>query len=147
MPLYNPIPSMTSSVAGISTSATQAQQETGTSTTVSVAPGTQHYHPSAAKGWVKANASGTATVSNNVSSVTDGGVGRVVVNWTTSFSTANYTATATAQKSTSLTDATTFICQQRDDTTASACHIDIIDSTGTAFADPSYTHVIAFGDL
>lgn len=72
--------------------ATQAEQETGTSTTVYVSPGRQQFHPSAAKVWVLFNGTGTPamTVGNNVSSITDTATGKWVVNFTTSFSTANY---------------------------------------------------------
>lgn len=126
--------------------ATQSDQETATSTTTLVTPGRQQFHPSAAKGWVKAASNGGSAVSFNVSSVTDGGVGRVVVNWTVPFSSANYIALGTAQYSTSLSAATTLIVQERTDTTASACHMDIIDSSGTAFQDPNYTNIAAWGD-
>jgi len=126
--------------------ATQSDQETATSITTLVTPGRQQFHPSAAKGWVKAASNGTSAVSFNVSSITDGGVGRVVVNWTVPFSSANYVALGTAQKSTSLSAATTLIVQERTDSTASACHMDIIDSSGTAFQDPNYTNIAAWGD-
>jgi hypothetical protein len=126
--------------------ATQADQEASSSETTIVTPARQQYHPSAAKGWVKANINGTSAVSFNVSSITDGGVGRVVVNWLVAFSSANYVPVATAQKNTSLTATTTLIAQERSDTTASACHIDVIDSNGTAFQDPTFTNIAAWGD-
>lgn len=75
-------------------SATQAQQETGTSTAFTVTPGVQKYHQSAAKAWgMYDQSSGTASLSSpsfNVSSITDGVTGVATINWTTAFSTAVY---------------------------------------------------------
>jgi hypothetical protein len=140
------LPTATGTVLSSADVATQTDQETATSTTTLVTSGRQQYHPSAAKGWVKAASNGTSAISFNVSSITDGGVGRVVVNWIIPFTSANYVPVATAQKNTSLTATTTLIAQERTDTTASACHIDIIDSNGTAFQDPNYTNIAAWGD-
>lgn len=74
------------------TSATQAQQETATSTTVFVSPGRQQYQPSASKAWVVFRGTGTvASLSSyNVSSITDNGTGDYTVNFTTAFSSADY---------------------------------------------------------
>jgi hypothetical protein len=76
--------------------ATQANQETATSTTTIVTPGRQQYHPSSAKGWVNWNTvtSSTITASYNVSSLTDNGVGDTSINWTTAFSAAASAAIA-----------------------------------------------------
>ena len=73
--------------------ATQAQQETASSTSVYVSPGRQQFHPSAAKAWCLFDGTGTPAVTGtpyNVSSITDNGTGDHTVNWTTSFSSANY---------------------------------------------------------
>ena len=70
--------------------ATQAQQETGTSTTVLVTPGRQQFHQSAAKAWVTMSHAGTITGSYNVTSVTDLGTGVMRVDLTTSFSSTSY---------------------------------------------------------
>lgn len=69
--------------------ATQAVQETGTSTSAAVTPGVQHFHQSAAKGWVSANVSGGINTSYNVTSVADTGTGIATVNWATDLSSAN----------------------------------------------------------
>jgi hypothetical protein len=140
------VPTSTGTMFTTADVATQANQETATSTTTLVTPGRQQFHPSAAKGWVKADSAGSSSASFNVSSITDGGVGRVVVNWIVPFSSANYVSQGTAQKNTSLTATTTLIAQERTDTTASACQMDIIDSNGTAFQDPNYTNITAWGD-
>lgn len=70
--------------------ATQSNQETATSTTTFVSPGTQQYHPSAAKCWCIFNSAGTVAASYNTTSITDNGVGDWTVNIGTDMSTANY---------------------------------------------------------
>lgn len=82
--------SWTAQAAG--TAATQADQETATSTTAYVSPGRQQYHPSAAKAWAKINTITTTSIlaSYNVTSVTDNGTGDTTVTFTTAFSSADY---------------------------------------------------------
>lgn len=80
-------------LAAVPSAATQAQQETASSTSVYVSPGRQQFHPSAAKAWCLFDGTGTPAVTGtpyNVSSITDNGTGDHTVNWTTSFSSANY---------------------------------------------------------
>lgn len=72
------------------TAAVQADQETGTSTTVAVVPGVQKFHPSACKAWATWGVTSTIDASFNVSSITDNGAGDWTVNFTTVFSSANY---------------------------------------------------------
>ena len=74
----------------IPAAATQANQETATSTTTYVSPGRQQFHPSAAKWWVVYTATPTLTTSYNVSSISSAGTGLTTVNFTTSFSSADY---------------------------------------------------------
>jgi hypothetical protein len=76
--------------------ATQADQETGTSTTTAVSPGRQHFHQSAAKLWLKCDHSGNlASPSYNITSVTDTGAGVVTVTIATDFSDADYAVNVT----------------------------------------------------
>ena len=75
------------------TAATQADQETATSTTTGVTPGRQQYHPSANKCSGHVTVSGgtpTLQYSYNVTSITDAGVGSLTVTIATDFSTAYY---------------------------------------------------------
>lgn len=75
------------------TAATQADQETATSTAVFSSPGRQQYHPSAAKFWAFVTVSaGTPTLqtSYNVTSITDTATGRLTVTIATDFSSANW---------------------------------------------------------
>lgn len=73
--------------------ASQSEMEAATSNTVVVTPGTFKYHPGATKGRARIyHSSGTPTLleSDNISSLTDIGVGQITVNHTSAFSTANY---------------------------------------------------------
>jgi hypothetical protein len=76
--------------------ASQAQQEAGSSTAVFVTPGRQHFHPSAAKFWVKCGVAADVVVSHNVTSVADTATGRVTVTIATDFSGADWCAHATS---------------------------------------------------
>lgn len=79
-------------VGGGGEAASQADQETGTSTTTFVSPGRQQYHPSAAKFWVKYNSVTTTAIdsSYNVTSLTDNGAGDTSITIATDFSSADY---------------------------------------------------------
>lgn len=89
------LPDATGTVAltsDIPTAAAQSDQETATSTTLHVTPGRQQYHPSAAKFWVHFTSVTTTSIlaSYNVTSLTDNGTGDTTINFTTSFSSANF---------------------------------------------------------
>lgn len=121
--------------------ATQAEQETGTDTTRAVTPGRQHYHQSAAKGWVAFDAAGTINASYNVTSITDSGTGDLTVNWATDFSSATFCPVVTARKS----DATTVIIYVAGSLAAGTTRV---VSRNSAFAtmDADEYYVVAFGD-
>lgn len=73
--------------------ASQADQETASSTSVAVTPGVQKFHPGSAKAWIQHNTSaGTTQAAYNVSSVTYHGAGDFTVNFSTAFSAATYCA-------------------------------------------------------
>jgi hypothetical protein len=83
--------------------ATQAEQETGTSTSAFVTPGRQQFHASAAKFWGYVTVSaGTPTLqtSYNVTSITDTGTGLLTVTIATDFSSANWPAFVTGNEGT-----------------------------------------------
>jgi hypothetical protein len=71
-------------------SATQGDQETGTSTSVYVTPGVQHHHPSSNKFWLHAGLTGNILASYNITSLTDTGTGVITVTIANDFSSANY---------------------------------------------------------
>lgn len=118
--------------------ATQAQQETGTDTTVFVSPGRQQYHPSSPKMWVKGNSSGTVNASYNVTSITDTGTGNWTINYTTSFSSTDYHVTAHY-----LENAERFLRIQAVGTGTVQL---ISTSTTPALADVTNYFVVAHGD-
>ena len=73
--------------------AVQSEMETATDTTRAVVPGRQHYHPSAAKFWLRAIISGGAPSldsSYNVTSITDTAAGRMTVTIATDFSSSSW---------------------------------------------------------
>lgn len=77
----------------VPSAATQAEQETGSLTSVYTTPGRQHYHPSAAKGWCNFNgaaATPSISASYNTTSLTDIAAGRTGINMTNQMSSANY---------------------------------------------------------
>lgn len=126
--------------------ATQAQMETGSSTTTLVAPGRQHFHQSAAKGWVDVIYSGGApevSISYNVSSLSDTGTGVATVNWATDFSSTNYVAIAT------IVDSTGGDVIQVNSKSPGATEIKILDiNFGGSSLDPidCAFSVVAYGD-
>lgn len=91
---------LTKVTTAMANTATQAEQETGTSTDRFVPTGRQRFHPSAAKAWVSFNGTGTIAIaaSFNVTSLTDNGTGSYTVNLTTSFSGAAYSVVASCNE-------------------------------------------------
>ncbi len=93
----------TDAVTGVVEIATQAEQETASSTTLVVTSGRQQFHPSASKCWGFATYTAgvpALQVSYNVSSITDFAVGQLHVFADTDFSTANFSVCVAAQQST-----------------------------------------------
>lgn len=127
--------------AGTSTAASKAEQEAASSTSVFVSPGRQQYHPSACKGWIEADAAGSATAAYNVASITDEGTGLVQVTWTTAFSSATtFTAVVTAR-----TDSSMFANLSNSITDATKIRIVVRNDAGT-LSDPDQYCGAAFGD-
>jgi hypothetical protein len=92
------------------TAAVQADQVTGTSTTVAVVPAVQQFHRSAAKAWAYFTVSGgtyTKAASYNVASFVKNGTGDVTLTYTTAFSSGNYAVVVTCLNPSTVTVATT----------------------------------------
>ena len=81
------------------TAATQADQETSTSTTTYVSPGRQQFHPASAKAWVKFTTVTTTSIlaSYNITSLTDNGTGDTTITIATDFSSAHYAYAAMSE--------------------------------------------------
>lgn len=130
--------------------ATQAQQETGTSNVVFVTPGRQHFHPSAVKGWVKANINGTVDGSYNVTSVTDNGTGDITVNWATDFGDTNYVVVNALKVDLGGSTSTTYVTTINDTSgfaagTTKSQMVRVSD--GTVAVDPTEWMFVALGDF
>jgi len=137
---------------GLGPIATQAEMEAGTSLTVVVTPGRQHFHKSALKGWGLFTVAGATTAGYNVDAPTDNGTGDITVNWTTDFSGANvYEAQVTVE----MTATTYAVANARSPhirfggQAAASCRFDCIDGTTITqlVKDPTVWHVSAAGDL
>ncbi len=130
----------TAIVASASVSAaTQAELETGSSTTVYTSPGRQQYHPSAAKAWCLFNGTGTpaVTAAYNVTSITDGGTGIFTVNLTTAFATANFAAVGGVGNQYVI---------QLDASSQAALQVVTRNSASDAVTDVANISVAAYGD-
>ena len=133
------LPAATGTVAttaDIPVVATQANQETATSTTTFVSPGRQQYHASAAKAWAYSTSGGTVSGSYNITSVTDGAAGVLTFNFTVAMSSANYVASNTGDGNLpgAINSRATTTCEVRN------------YNTLTQGLQDSNVHFIAFGD-
>lgn len=136
-----------SSADVLALAATQAQQETGSSTSVLVTPGRQQFHPSAAKAWALVQTDGTTAAAYGVASITDNGLGDLSLTWTTAFSTANYAVVATARFDFASTAGTFRIAQQHNGSqTAALARVTVGEPAGFTKQDPNFTSVAAYGD-
>lgn len=123
--------------------ATQAEQEAGTNLIHMVTPGRQQFHPSAAKAWHHtAYSGGTPTLgaSYNVSSITDNGVGDLLVVVATLFSATNYPVFVSSQNSSSNNSSDPVVGAAT--TQWNQLHFE----TGGAATDPVMLNGVAFGD-
>jgi len=113
-----------------------------TATALSTASGSAPSY--SARAWVNFNASsGTPTIqaSGNVSSITDGGVGRFTVNFTTAMADANYSVVASCSPgSTTTTRNTTAMIN----TLATASVFIDIRETAVGYIDATYISVAVF---
>lgn len=122
--------------------ATQAQQETGTATNVSVTPGRQHFHQSAVKAFANVDqSSGTAAlsgVSYNISSVTDGATGVFTLNFTTAFSAGTYTCLCSGPSN---------LTPQLSTRAVGSQIINVLTATAGVASDNANNEIAILGDL
>ena len=123
-----------------SNAATQGQLETGTDVTVFTSPGRQQFHPSAAKGWIRAQYDAVNLASYNVTSITDTGIGDLTVNWNVDFSSTNYSPVVTV-----INDNAQFANVANTNTVADATRVRTFTDAGT-LVDGTTFSCIAFGD-
>lgn len=125
--------------------AAQSDQETATATDKLVTSGRQHFHPSATKAWVNFNGTGTIAIrtSYNVTSLTDNGTGDYTVNFTSSFSSADFAALGCAGAD-STSDNNVFVYAKTRATGAVRVATRLTNNTA---ADMAYVGVVAYGDI
>ena len=126
--------------------ASQAEQETASSTAVYVAPGRQQFHPSSAKGWVQADYAGAAVSSYNVTSVTDAGAGNPTINWNVDFSSASYCSVATTVSTPDGSAAGTLITVIGNLSTAGSTSIYSVRLSDYAGTDGNFLMCAVYGD-
>lgn len=97
-----------------------------------------------AKAWVNFNGAGTVAIraSGNVSSITDSGVGRYVVNFTSALSDANYSVVASASYTNASTNSASISVNEDTAPTTTACAIRA--NQGSTNLDPVYCNVAVF---
>ncbi len=126
--------------------AVQSEMETGTSTTLAVVPGRQHYHPGHPKFFYCVTVSGstpTLATSYNMTSVTDTAVGRLTPAIATDFSSANWAATETIQMDSGLNARTHYIAYTSQ-TAGTFEHVS--RDGGGGFQDPAAYYCSGLGD-
>ena len=134
----------------IPSAAVKSDQETATSTSLYVSPGTQALHPSASIVNGRFTVSGTATYSYGVTSIGDTGTGEATVNFSTSW---NAATTYSAQVQVEMTASSYAVANDRKAkiffNTLAAASVELlcIDSTATTnlIKDPNSWHFAAFG--
>lgn len=132
--------------AGIVELAVQSEMETGSSNTLAVTPGRQHFHPSAAKFWAKVTVSGgtpSVAASYNVTSITDTGTGLLTVTIATDFSSANWACVATVESDSTNSPRIATVVQSAQ--AAGTVQVSANNASGT-LTDPAAWHVVGFGD-
>lgn len=121
--------------------ASQTDQETATSLVKPVTPGTQQFHPSAPKAWVKWTAGGTTiTASYNVDSITRHAAGDYTVTFGTDFSSGDYVAQGVVS---SATGNVRFVCVDPANQAVGSCRVFVHNDSGTKI-DPSGSIMMSF---
>ncbi len=128
--------------AGVS-AASQAEMEAASSTPVYASPGRVKYHPGVAKAWVIFNGTGTPAIlaNENVSSITDNGIGDFTINFTTAFSSANYGVSGAGSNG---VQGLSVAIDEANLPTTSACRIRTQSSSSTT--DPTRVSLTFHGD-
>lgn len=140
------LPAASDTAIGAIEIAVQSEMETGSSTTLAVVPGRQHYHPSAAKAWVKWGVTTTIDASYGVSSITDNGTGDWTVNFSTAFSSANYAVAQTCEATGAFNHGVAHAVRSGGQATGSVRVIVVDAASSGTLVDPAKNYVAAFGD-
>lgn len=122
----------------LTNAASQSAQETATSLLKAVAPGNQHWHPSAAKCWCEANITGNIGASYNITSITDVATGRISYTIATDFSGSSWTALCSID---GVAQVVVFYNRQ-----AGAINAEVFLVATGSDSDPTFHNFAGFGD-
>lgn len=127
-------------------SATQAQQEAGTTSDAFVTPLRQQYHSSSPKLWVMYNPAGVISEGYNVFNIQNVGTGDNIVHFTMNFLNVTYCPWACARVTSVSTNVSTFTAQIADaNFVASNMRVQTSNGTNT-LADCNFTFAAILGD-
>lgn len=123
--------------------AAKSDQQAATSNVLAITPLHQQDHPSAAKAWLHYRGSGTPAVlaSYNVSSVTRSSAANYILNWSTAFSSANYSAIVQGNDNTSGAGAFALL----ETIAAGSVGVTTVNPSTLSQADASHLSAVAFG--
>ena len=129
--------------------ATQANQETGSSTSVLVTPGRQHFHPGHPKAGGNFDGSGTPAFRSGdygMGSITDGGVGIYTLALDTAFADTNYWLTAWSREAAVGSDAGVLSAFAADTKTSSTMQVRAFNPETNALHDATEIGIMFWGD-
>jgi hypothetical protein len=134
-----------SNVTLLTGAATQAEQETGSSTTTSVTPGRQQYHPSAAKCWVSFTTVTTTAIHNsyNITGLVDNGTGNTSVTIGTDFSAGNMCFVVSSYDNGAGVGAWAFVYGS---VAGGSVNVATATTNTLALADSAYVTLVGYGD-
>lgn len=136
-------------VASGLSAASQAEMEAASSNAVAATPGRLKNHPGVAKAWIifdgTSGSIGTGMASFGVASVTDEGAGDYTINFSTSFSSANYVVSGSAKESYGGGNGDGFLSLKEVAQTAGSCRINTGNANTSKF-DCVEVHVVFYGD-
>jgi hypothetical protein len=128
--------------------ATPVTVNAASSNAVYTTPGTQRFHPSAAKFWIKADSAGAIQGSFGVSSIVDVGVGMINVVFTSAFTTTNYSVVSTILATGAVSNTTARVAFANSSALplTTGCQLNCDNLNGVR-ADPTNWHIVGYGNI
>lgn len=124
--------------------ASQSEMEASSASTVYVSPRRVISSPFAAKAWCKWGVTTAIDDSVGVSSITDNGTGDWTVNWSTSFSSANYAVCYTVFQATTMLSIFSIPSVINQQSSSTRCVM--VNPGNSQGFDPQKNYIAAFGD-
>jgi hypothetical protein len=133
------------SAAGKIEIAVQSEMETGSSTTLAVTPGRQHFHPGHPKAWLNFDSTGTVTILGDygVTSLSDDATGSTTATLDTAFSSTAYAVVGLAEEESNV--ATVMEKQEAGTHTATTFQTQTVRA-GSGDSGVDYAGLAFFGD-